>query len=33
VTGVANVMELIQSGDLLTVDGFLGLVTVGSGEL
>ncbi|MHC1728600.1 MAG: PEP/pyruvate-binding domain-containing protein [Syntrophobacteraceae bacterium] len=33
VTGVANVTELIRTGDLLTVDGFLGLVTVGSAEL
>jgi pyruvate,water dikinase len=33
VTGVVNVTELIRSGDLVTVDGFLGLLTVGSGEL
>ncbi len=33
VTGVVNVTELIRSGDLVTVDGFLGLVTVGSAEL
>jgi pyruvate,water dikinase len=33
VTGVVNVTELIRSGDLITVDGFLGLVTVGSAEL
>ena len=33
VTGVANVTELIKTADLVTVDGFLGLVTVGSEEL
>ena len=32
VTGVANVSELVRTGDLVTVDGFLGLVTIGSAE-
>ena len=32
VTGVANVAELVRTGDLVTVDGFLGLVTIGSAQ-
>jgi rifampicin phosphotransferase len=32
VTGVANVTELVRTGDLVTVDGFLGLVTIGSAD-
>jgi pyruvate,water dikinase len=30
VTGVTDVTDLIRCGDQITVDGFLGLVTVGS---
>lgn len=33
VTGVVDLTELIATGDIVTVDGFLGLVTVGSPEL
>ena len=33
VTGTPDATSLVQSGDLLTVDGYLGIVTVGSGEL
>jgi rifampicin phosphotransferase len=33
VTGIPDVTSLVQSGDLLTVDGYLGIVTVGSGEI
>ncbi|HSO62161.1 MAG TPA: PEP/pyruvate-binding domain-containing protein, partial [Desulfobacterales bacterium] len=33
VTGIPDVTSLVQTGDLLTVDGYLGIVTVGSGEL
>jgi rifampicin phosphotransferase len=33
VTGVPDATELIQTGDTVTVDGFLGLVTLGTGEL
>jgi len=33
VTGVPDATTLVRSGDLLTVDGYLGIVTVGSGEL
>jgi rifampicin phosphotransferase len=33
VTGIPDATSLVQSGDLLTVDGYLGIVTVGSGEL
>ena len=33
VTGIPNATCLVQSGDLPTVDGYLGIVTVGSGEL
>ncbi len=33
VTGIPDATSLIQSGDLLTVDGYLGIVTVGSGEI
>jgi pyruvate,water dikinase len=32
VTGIADLTSLVQTGDLLTVDGYLGIVTVGSGE-
>ena len=33
VTGVPDATALVQTGDRLTVDGYLGIVTVGSGEL
>jgi pyruvate,water dikinase len=33
VTGVPEAATLIRTGDLLTVDGYLGIVTVGAGEL
>jgi len=33
VTGLSGVVDLIKTGDLVTVDGFLGIVTVGSVEL
>jgi pyruvate,water dikinase len=33
VTGVVDLTTLIRTGDLLTVDGFLGVVTVGPPEL
>jgi pyruvate,water dikinase len=33
VTGIPDVTSLVQTGDLLTVDGYLGIVTVGSGEI
>jgi phosphohistidine swiveling domain-containing protein len=33
VTGIADATLLLQTGDLLTVDGYLGIVTVGSGEI
>ena len=33
VTGIPEATSLVQTGDLLTVDGYLGIVTVGSGEL
>ena len=33
VTGIPDVTTLVQTGDLLRVDGYLGIVTVGSGEL
>jgi pyruvate,water dikinase len=33
VTGVANVIELVRTGDVVTVDGFLGLLTIGSTDL
>jgi len=33
VTGIPDATSLVQSGDLLTVDGYLGIVTVGSGEI
>jgi pyruvate,water dikinase len=33
VTGIADATSLVRTGDLLTVDGYLGIVTVGSGEL
>ncbi len=33
VTGIPDATSLIQTGDPLTVDGYLGIVTVGSGEL
>jgi pyruvate,water dikinase len=31
VTGVPRATELIESGDMVTVDGFLGIVTVAAG--
>lgn len=33
VTGVADATDLIHTGDVVTVDGFLGLVTLGTAEL
>ena len=33
VTGIPDATSLVQSGDLLTVDGYLGIVTVGSSEI
>jgi len=33
VTGVPDATALIQSGNPLTVDGYLGIVTIGSGEI
>mgnify|MGYP001114790285 FL=1 len=33
VTGIPDATSLVQSGDLLTLDGYLGIVTVGSGEI
>jgi pyruvate,water dikinase len=33
VTGIPDATSMVQTGDLLTVDGYLGIVTVGSGEL
>ena len=30
VTGIPDVTSLIRTGDFLTVDGYLGIVTVGS---
>ena len=32
VNGVANVVDLLQDGDRVTVDGYLGIVTVGEGD-
>ena len=33
VTGIPDATELIQTGDQLTVDGYLGIVTVGSTDI
>jgi pyruvate,water dikinase len=33
VTGVPDAIDLIQTDDEVTVDGYLGIVTVGSGDL
>jgi pyruvate,water dikinase len=33
VTGIAEATALIKTGDELTVDGYLGIVTVGTGEI
>jgi pyruvate,water dikinase len=33
VTGIPDATSLVQSGDLLTVDGYLGIVTIGSGAI
>ncbi|HOS96413.1 MAG TPA: PEP-utilizing enzyme [Deltaproteobacteria bacterium] len=33
VTGVPHAVELIRTGDVLTVDGYLGIVTIGEGTL
>jgi phosphohistidine swiveling domain-containing protein len=33
VSGIPDATSLVQSGDLLTVDGYLGILTVGSGEI
>jgi pyruvate,water dikinase len=33
VTGIPDATTPVQIGDLLTVDGYLGVVTVGSGEI
>jgi hypothetical protein len=32
VNGVANAVELVEDGEIATVDGFLGIVTVGLPE-
>ena len=32
-TGIPDATSSAQSGDLLTVDGYLGIVTAGSGEI
>jgi phosphoenolpyruvate synthase/pyruvate phosphate dikinase len=32
VNGVANVVGLLQDGDRVTVDGYLGIVTIGTPE-
>jgi len=29
ITGIPDATELIQSGDVITVDGYLGIVTIG----
>lgn len=33
VTGIPNATEVINTGDTITVDGFLGIVTVGKGHV
>ena len=33
VTGIPDATRLIQNGDEVTVDGYLGIVTIGSSEL
>ena len=33
VTGIPDATVLIETGDAITVDGYLGIVTLGSGEL
>ena len=33
VTGIPDATKLIQNGDAVTVDGYLGIVTIGSAEL
>jgi pyruvate,water dikinase len=33
VNGIANAVELLEDGEILTVDGYLGIVTVGEPEL
>jgi len=33
VTGISDATALIQTGDEITVDGYLGIVTVGSADL
>jgi pyruvate,water dikinase len=32
VNGIANAVELLEEGQVLTIDGFLGIVTVGAPE-
>jgi pyruvate,water dikinase len=32
VNGIANAVELLEDGDIVTVDGYLGIVTVGAPE-
>lgn len=32
VNGVSGVMEMLHDGDIVTVDGYLGIVTVGAPE-
>ena len=32
VNGVAGVMEMLQDGDIVTIDGYLGIVTVGEAD-
>jgi pyruvate,water dikinase len=33
VTGIPDVTKLIRNGDEVTVDGYLGIVTIGSSDL
>ena len=33
VTGIPDATTLVQTGEEVTVDGYLGIVTVGSGEI
>jgi phosphohistidine swiveling domain-containing protein len=33
VTGIPEVTTLVQNGDEITVDGYLGIVTIGSSDL
>jgi phosphoenolpyruvate synthase/pyruvate phosphate dikinase len=33
VTGILDATALIKTGDKITVDGYIGIVTIGSGEI